>query len=274
MGSVRRIVAAAGRGGRLLPPDLEAPDRADHGVRRGRAGLGRRVRADRGGLRRSAAATRSRWASARARSPSSRATGTSTAWAARCASAPGWSRRTATPRRSRSVRRSTAVPESAAIGLTLLHGRDRGGGAGGRRVPVQRPGGALVGAPARRTRARRLRARPRAAGSAIVLMSGVAAALGYVLLDGASDNLVAWTQAFAGGAVLCMLADTMIPQAYEDYGRRPAVGLVVGPGLRRGVPAVDGVSCELDSADADADRLPGERSRRWRWPRSSTTSAS
>ena len=24
-----------------------------------------------------------------------------------------------------------------------------------------------------------------------------------------------------------MLADTMMPQAYEDYGRRPAVGLVV-----------------------------------------------
>jgi ZIP family zinc transporter len=60
----------------------------------------------------------------------------------------------------------------------------------------------------------------------IVLLSGVAAALGFALLDGASDNLVAWTQAFAGGAVLCMLADTMMPQAFEDYDRRPAVGLV------------------------------------------------
>src|SRR3712207_8411006 len=49
-------------------------------------------------------------------------------------------------------------------------------------------------------------------------------ALGYVVLDGASGDLIAWTQAFAGGAVLCMLADTMIPEAFEDFDRRPAVG--------------------------------------------------
>ena len=56
--------------------------------------------------------------------------------------------------------------------------------------------------------------------AAIVLLSGVSAALGYALLDGASENLVAFTQAFAGGAVLCMLTDTMLPKAYR--GLRPA----------------------------------------------------
>ena len=66
--------------------------------------------------------------------------------------------------------------------------------------------------------------------AAIVLLSGASAALGYRLLDGASENLIAFTQAFAGGAVLCMLTDTMLPQAFKDYQGSPKVGLstVVG----------------------------------------------
>ena len=58
-----------------------------------------------------------------------------------------------------------------------------------------------------------------------MLLSGVSAGLGYTLLDGASGNLVAFTQAFAGGAVLCMLTDTMLPKAFEDYQGSPKVGL-------------------------------------------------
>ena len=45
-------------------------------------------------------------------------------------------------------------------------------------------------------------------------MSSAAAAIGYVALDGASDQTVGLLQAFAGGAVLTMLADTMFPEAY------------------------------------------------------------
>jgi ZIP family zinc transporter len=59
----------------------------------------------------------------------------------------------------------------------------------------------------------------------IVLLSGASAALGYVLLDGASENLIAFTQAFAGGAVLCMLSSTLIPDAYREYDKKPQVGL-------------------------------------------------
>jgi ZIP family zinc transporter len=58
----------------------------------------------------------------------------------------------------------------------------------------------------------------------VVLASGAAAALGFGLLNGASGNTVALIEAFAGGAVLTMLVDVMIPQARTEGG--PQVGLV------------------------------------------------
>lgn len=116
-----------------------------------------------------------------------------------------------------------AVPESAAIGLSVL--------SAGTVAP------ALVGAvflsnvpealssTGQSMKMGHGRGRVLARWAGIVLLAGVSAALGYVLLDGASENLVAFTQAFAGGAVLCMLTDTMIPTAFEEYDRRPQVGL-------------------------------------------------
>lgn len=59
--------------------------------------------------------------------------------------------------------------------------------------------------------------------------SGVAAMLGYGLLAGASNWLVAFVLAFAGGAVLAMLSTTMMPEAYESGGR--AVGLTTTSGF-------------------------------------------
>ena len=55
------------------------------------------------------------------------------------------------------------------------------------------------------------------------------AALGYVSLDGASPEITAFTLAFAGGAVLTMLADTMMPEAFEHGGR--VVGLLTTVGF-------------------------------------------
>jgi ZIP family zinc transporter len=52
--------------------------------------------------------------------------------------------------------------------------------------------------------------------SAIALASGAAALLGYVAFDAASPAAVAAVQALAAGAILAMLADTMIPEAYEE----------------------------------------------------------
>jgi zinc transporter, ZIP family len=49
----------------------------------------------------------------------------------------------------------------------------------------------------------------------VCLVSAVAAAAGYGLLTGGSNDVTGLLQAFAGGAVLMMLADTMIPEAYK-----------------------------------------------------------
>lgn len=50
---------------------------------------------------------------------------------------------------------------------------------------------------------------------AIAVASGLAALLGYLLLDGASPDLVAVITAVAAGAILAMVADTMVPEAFE-----------------------------------------------------------
>jgi ZIP family zinc transporter len=49
----------------------------------------------------------------------------------------------------------------------------------------------------------------------IALASGLAAVAGYTLFAGANPNVVAATTATAAGAILAMLADTMIPEAFE-----------------------------------------------------------
>jgi zinc transporter, ZIP family len=63
----------------------------------------------------------------------------------------------------------------------------------------------------------------------VLAASTIAAALGYVLLGGASDNVVGIVQAFAAGAILTMLADTMMPEAFEHSGS--LVGLVTLAGF-------------------------------------------
>lgn len=57
----------------------------------------------------------------------------------------------------------------------------------------------------------------------VVVVSGIAAGAGNGLLAGAPKEVTALIEAFSAGAVLTMLADTMIPEAFDDAG--PAVGL-------------------------------------------------
>jgi len=52
--------------------------------------------------------------------------------------------------------------------------------------------------------------------SAIALVSAISAFVGYVVFDGFSAQVVAATTAVAAGAILAMLVDTMIPEAFED----------------------------------------------------------
>jgi ZIP family zinc transporter len=63
----------------------------------------------------------------------------------------------------------------------------------------------------------------------VTLVSALAALLGYFFLASASGDLVATIQAFAAGAILTMLASTMMPEAYEEGG--PVVGLVTAAGF-------------------------------------------
>jgi ZIP family zinc transporter len=54
--------------------------------------------------------------------------------------------------------------------------------------------------------------------SVVVLASALSAAAGYVVLDPASGRTGALVQAFAAGALLAMLADTLLPEAYAVEG--------------------------------------------------------
>ena len=67
--------------------------------------------------------------------------------------------------------------------------------------------------------------------SAIALVCAASAALGYKLLDGASPTVLAFTLAFAGGAILSMLATSMMPEAYEHARRWAGMATVLGFGV-------------------------------------------
>jgi ZIP family zinc transporter len=73
----------------------------------------------------------------------------------------------------------------------------------------------------------------------VVLVSAVAALLGYGLFDSASPRLLAFVLAFAGGAVLTMLADTMIPEAYEHGGKLVGVVTTIGFGAAFALSALE-----------------------------------
>ena len=73
----------------------------------------------------------------------------------------------------------------------------------------------------------------------IVLMSGIAAALGAGLLGDASSGVLGTVSAVAAGALLTMVTDTMIPEAVEGEGGLTGLfvvlGLLVAFGLSRGL---------------------------------------
>jgi ZIP family zinc transporter len=62
----------------------------------------------------------------------------------------------------------------------------------------------------------------------VALGFGLASLAGYALLDSASPRTLAIVLAFAGGAVLTMLANTMMPEAYEHGGKLVGVVTTLG----------------------------------------------
>jgi ZIP family zinc transporter len=65
----------------------------------------------------------------------------------------------------------------------------------------------------------------------VSIVSGLAAVLGYSVLDTASPGVVAFVLAFAGGAILTMLADTMMPEAFQYGGKLVGILTTFGFGL-------------------------------------------
>jgi ZIP family zinc transporter len=62
----------------------------------------------------------------------------------------------------------------------------------------------------------------------VTAVAGLASLAGYALLEDASASTIAFVLAFAGGAVLTMLADTMMPEAFEHGGKLVGVFTTVG----------------------------------------------
>ncbi len=63
---------------------------------------------------------------------------------------------------------------------------------------------------------------------AIALISGLASLAGYGLFQEAPPDTVAFVLAFAAGAILTMLAETMMPEAYEHGGKLVGVMTTLG----------------------------------------------
>jgi ZIP family zinc transporter len=62
----------------------------------------------------------------------------------------------------------------------------------------------------------------------IVLVSALAAALGYLVVSQSSDKTGAFVQAFAAGALLTMIADEMAPEAYERAAKAAGLATTLG----------------------------------------------
>ena len=119
------------------------------------------------------------------------------------------------------------IPESVAIGISLV-----GGGSVGVAVVAAVFLSNMPEALAAATGLRKAGRSPRwilGLWLAVALISALAAAVGYGVLGGASPDVVAFIQAFAAGAILTMLADTMMPEAFEHGGS--VVGLITVAGF-------------------------------------------
>lgn len=118
------------------------------------------------------------------------------------------------------------VPESMVIGLTLI----QGGSIGVAYISAVFLSNLPEGISATRglTDSGWPRSRVLGLWAMVVGVAALASLAGYTLLEGASDNTVAFVQSFAGGAILTMLATTMMPEAYEHGGNRVGIATTLG----------------------------------------------
>jgi ZIP family zinc transporter len=73
----------------------------------------------------------------------------------------------------------------------------------------------------------------------VALGFGLTALIGYAVLDAASPRTVAFVLAFAGGAVLTMLANTMMPEALHYGGKLAGLLTTIGFALAFAISSLD-----------------------------------
>jgi ZIP family zinc transporter len=128
------------------------------------------------------------------------------------------------------------VPESLVIGLGLVSG----GGVSAAMVAAV----FLSNLPEAITATTGLRASGWRAGRlfgmwlAVAVVAGLASLAGFALLRTAPDELVAGVQAFAAGALLTMIADSMMPEAFAMDGRTAGVFTTLGFGVAYAIGAL------------------------------------
>jgi zinc transporter, ZIP family len=118
------------------------------------------------------------------------------------------------------------IPESIVIGLSLLEG-------GGVSVAViaavflsNLP--EAVAATTGLTKAGWARRRILGLWSATAIVCAFSSLVGYRAFDAASPRTIAFVLAFAGGAILTMLAETMMPEAYRHGGKLVGLATTIG----------------------------------------------
>ncbi len=142
------------------------------------------------------------------------------------------------------------IPESAAIGVTLIEG-DKIGVAFVFAV-------FLSNLPESLSASSGLRKAGHSTGWILGLWILVAAVcalatlLAFALLDDSQQNLIALTLSFAAGAILAMLASTMMPEAFQHAGRAAALVTVAGFALGFAITEEDAASA---GAPASEQRL-------------------
>jgi zinc transporter, ZIP family len=119
------------------------------------------------------------------------------------------------------------IPESAAIGISLLEGGNISAALVAAVFLSNVPEG--LSSASGMKQAGRSTAHIVGLWAGVTLVSALAALLGYLFLAGAPEDVTALIQAFAAGAILTMLASTMMPEAYEEGGE--VVGLVTAAGF-------------------------------------------
>jgi zinc transporter, ZIP family len=118
------------------------------------------------------------------------------------------------------------IPESAAIGLTLVAGGEVSASFVVAVFLSNLP--ESISASSGLERAGHSKAWIYRLWLAIALASAAAAGIGYEVLGDATGNTLAFVNAFAAGAILCMLADNFFPRALKHGGAGVGLVTVVG----------------------------------------------